>query len=271
MKPLGNATRTRLRRVALALVCILVGPIALARDLPNVAAASDLKFALDEIAAAFHDETGLAVAPTFSSSGNLYRQILQGAPFELFLSADEAFVDNLARAGRTLDAGTLYAIGRLVLFSRKDGPFDAAGDFAAGSAALADALARGAIRNFAIANPEHAPYGRAAREALQRAGLWDAIQGRLVIGENVAQAAQFAISGSADGGIFAYSHALAPEVAARGNWVPVPEEFHAPLRQRMVRLKDAGPTARAFYDYLQTETARAILVRHGFTLPEPAP
>lgn len=256
-----------LRLLSVYLGCVLLAPVALARDWPNVAAASDLKFALEEIADGFHGETGLGVALTFGSSGNFYRQIVQGAPFELFLSADETFVENLARAGLTRDHGQLYAIGRLVLFARADGPFDAE----QGMAGLAAALARGAIRNFAIANPEHAPYGRAARQALEKVGLWDAVYPRLVFGENVSQAAQFAVSGSAEGGIFAYSLALAPEVGQRGAWTLLPEELHEPLRQRMVLLRRAGSTAQAFYDYLQTDPARAVLVRYGFTLPDAAP
>jgi molybdate transport system substrate-binding protein len=133
---------------------------------------------------------------------------------------------------------------------------------------LKAAVADGRVKRFAIANPEHAPYGRAAREALQRAGVWEAIAPRLVLGENVSQAAQFATSGAAQGGIFAYSLALSPAITAKGSVVPLPAQSHAPLHQRMVLLKGAGATAQAFYAYLQQPAARALLRKHGFLLPD---
>jgi molybdate transport system substrate-binding protein len=123
------------------------------------------------------------------------------------------------------------------------------------------------VRRFAIANPEHAPYGRAAQEVLETAGLWSAIQKRLVLGENVSQAAQFATTGGADGGIFAYSLALSPAVGRLGRFVLIPEWMHRPLRQRMVLLKTAGPTAEAFYAFVRGADARRIFDRYGFVLP----
>jgi molybdate transport system substrate-binding protein len=134
-------------------------------------------------------------------------------------------------------------------------------------AGLKQAIDGNLVRRFAIANPEHAPYGRAAEQALRKLGLWDALQGKLVLGENVSQAAQFATSGSTQGGIFAYSLALAPGVAQQGQYVLLPEDLHAPLRQRMVLVKGAGETARAFYAYLQQPAARKILTQYGFVLP----
>ena len=132
---------------------------------------------------------------------------------------------------------------------------------------LRDAVARGQIRRFAIANPEHAPYGARAEEVLRHTGLWDALKGTLVLGENVSQAAQFAASGNAQGGIIAYSLALAPNVAGMGTTALLPEEWHTPLRQRMVLMHSATPAVEAFYDYLQQATARSIMRRHGFSLP----
>lgn len=231
---------------------------------PNVAAASDLQFALTEIAGAFRRDTRQDVKLTFGSSGNFRRQIAEGAPFELFLSADEAYVEALAREGRTLDGGVRYAIGRLVLFVPTGGPLKADATLADLKAAVAD----GRVKRFAIANPEHAPYGRAAREALRQAGVWEAIVPRLVLGENVSQAAQFAGSGATQGGIFAYSLALAPAVAAKGEAVLLPASMHAPLAQRMVLLKGAGATAQAFARYLQQPAARAVFRRYGFALPD---
>ncbi|MCB2004865.1 MAG: molybdate ABC transporter substrate-binding protein [Burkholderiaceae bacterium] len=242
---------------------LAAGHPAAAQTGPAVAAASDLKFALDDVAAAFRAQTGQAVRISYGSSGNFTRQIQQDAPFELFLSADEAFVFQLAQQGHTIDRGALYATGRIVLFAPTKSPLRVDPQLADLRAALSD----GRITRFAIANPEHAPYGRAAREALQSAGLWDSLQGRLVLGENVSQAAQFAVSGSTQGGIFAYSLAMAPAFASAGRHVLVPEDLHQPLRQRMVLTRKAGPVARDFYQYLQQPPARAIFKRFGFVLP----
>ena len=159
---------------------------------PVVAAAADLKFALDEVDAGFKAQGGGEVRLVFGSSGNFYRQILQGAPFGLFLSADEGFVFQLADAGKTQDRRVLYAIGRIGILVPAGAPLKADADLKG----LAQALADGQVQRFAIANPEHAPYGQRAEEALRHAGLWDALKGRLVFGENAAQAAQFALSGS---------------------------------------------------------------------------
>jgi molybdate transport system substrate-binding protein len=238
-------------------------PPAACDDAPLVAAASDLKFALEEVAARFRDDTRRDVRLVFGSSGNFYRQIEQDAPFQLFLSADEQYVFRLADAGRTVDRGALYALGRIVLFASHGSPLEVR----AGMTGLRAALRAGRVRRLAIANPEHAPYGRAAEQALRSAGLWEQARPLLVLGENVSQAAQFASGAAAQGGIFAYSLALAPELARRGRFVLLPQELHAPIRQRMVLLEGAGDTARAFYRYLQQPQARAVLQRHGFALP----
>jgi len=232
-------------------------------DVPTIAAAADLKFAVEEIAAAFSAGGKRAVKLTFGSSGNFYMQISQSAPFQMFMSADEALVFQLAEKGRTVDRGALYATGRLVLFAPHGSPLTVDPQMAG----LKAALAAGSIQRFAIANPEHAPYGRAAEQALASVGLWEAIRPRLVLGENVSQAAQFAISGSTQGGMFAYSLSFAPEIVKAGNHILVPENLHQPLRQRMVLLKGAGETARAFYTYLQQPAARSVLKRYGFVLP----
>jgi molybdate transport system substrate-binding protein len=237
---------------------------ALAAGAPiTVAAASDLKFALEALAAQYQAASGQAVRLVFGSSGNLARQIEQGAPYAIFMSADEALVRRVAAAGRTEGEGVPYAVGRLALLLPPGSPL-------ALDASLRDlraALADGRLKRLAIANPEHAPYGQRAREALQASGLWAAAEPRLALGENVAQAAQFVISGNAEAGLVAYSLALAPEVAARSRHVVLPAELHPPLVQRMVLLKGASPQARAFYDYLQGPQARALLHRYGFSLP----
>lgn len=263
----GRCLRASLRSGAIAalLACssCLALPARAAEDAPVVAAASDLRFALEDIAASFTREHGRALRLTFGSSGNFRQQIAAGAPFQLFLSADEEYVFALQREGRTLDAGALYAVGRLVLFAPRGSSVVPDADMAG----LARALDAGGVQRFALANPEHAPYGRAAREALQRRGLWDRLEGRTVLAENVSQAAQFAAGGSAQAGIFAYSLALSPAIAGRGRYVVLPETLHAPLRQRMVLMTGAGETARRFFRYLQEPAARAAFRRFGFALP----
>jgi molybdate transport system substrate-binding protein len=236
---------------------------AAAEEPPTIAAASDLQFALTEVATAFTAETGLEVKLTFGSSGNFARQIRQGAPFQMYLSADEDYGLDLAKDGFARDQGELYALGRIVVIVPHGSPLKPDGSLEDLRAALED----GRVRKFAIANPEHAPYGRRAEEALRHAGLWDAIQDRLVLGENVSQAAQFATSGSAEGGIVAYSLALSPKVAALGTFEIIPHEWHEPLRQRMVLLREAGATAERFFAFVQEPAARAIMRRYGFLLP----
>ncbi|MDB5798507.1 MAG: molybdenum transporter, periplasmic molybdate-binding protein [Paucimonas sp.] len=262
----SSASRSRRRLLAAAAATaasvLLPGP-AHAAEGPLVAAASDLKFALDEIAAAFLAETGQPLRCVYGSSGNFRRQIAGGAPFELFFSADEAYVDALVREKLTVDQGRLYALGRIAIIVPHNSTLKPAGDLSD----LRVALAAGKIRRFAIANPEHAPYGRAARQALQATGLWPLLEGKLVLGENISQAAQFAISGSTDGGIIARSLALAPAIAAGGRHALIPDALHEPLRQKMVLLAGAGDTARAFYRYVQAPKAQAVLARYGFTAP----
>lgn len=230
---------------------------------PVVAAASDLQFAVEEIAAAFKAETGMEVRLSMGSTGNFARQIREGAPFQIFMAADEQFIFDLHRDGFTRNEGDLYAVGRVVMMVPHGSTLVAAG----GLESLAAALAAGRIARFAVANPDHAPYGRRAEEALRHAGLWEAIQPYLVLGENVSQAAQFALSGNAQGGIIAYSLALAPNVRARGSFELIPEDWHRPLRQRMVLLNNAGPVAEQFHAYVNGPSAREIMRRHGFVLP----
>lgn len=230
---------------------------------PVIAAANNLQFAIEELAEAFRAETGQMVRLAMGSSGNASRQIRQGAPFELFLSADEDYVLDLARDGFTRDEGIVYAIGRLAIVTPKNSPLKADGTLQD----LAVALADGRLTRFAIANPEHAPYGQRAVEALRHKGLWQAIEPKLVYGENIAQAAQFALSGNAQGGLVAYALALTPQARQAGAYALVPQEYHSPLRQRMALTKKAGPAAERFYAYLQTPPARAIFRKYGFLLP----
>lgn len=230
---------------------------------PVIAAASDLQFALVEVADAFRKVAGKSVKLTFGSSGNFARQIRQNAPFQVFFSANEDFVKDLAKDGFMRDAGELYAVGRIVLIVPKGSPLKPDGRLADLKAALAD----GRLKKFAIANPEHAPYGARAEEALKLAGIWDAIKDKLVLGENVSQAAQFAMSGNTQGGIIAYSLALSPKIAALGTYELIPADMHKPLRQSMGLVKTAGATAEAFYTFAKSQEARAIFRQYGFVLP----
>jgi len=246
------------------LPCFVVRP-AVAADAPAIAAAADLKFALTEVAERFRSDNGQTVKLVFGSSGAFTAQIENGAPFEMLLSADEQYVFQLADKGLMRDRGALYAIGRIAFFA----PHGSSIKVDAAMTDLRTALADGRLKRFAIANPEHAPYGRAARAALRHAGLWPAVEPRLVLGENAGQAMQFASSGSSQGGIVPLSLSRAPGLAKLGTFALLPAEWHAdePLRQRMALTRKAGPTAEAFFRYLQQPVAREILVRYGFVLP----
>jgi len=247
---------------AIAFVAVPAGNAAAQRP-PTIAAAADLNAALPDIVDAFTKETGDRVEVVFGSSGVLTRQIRDGAPFDMFLSADENFVFQLADAGVTRDRGMLYAIGHIVLFAPPGSPLVPS----EGLEGLGRLLKAGRVTRFAIANPEVAPYGRAAEAALRASGLWDAIEPRLVRGDNVSQAAQFATTGNAVGGIIAGSLASAPNMRDRGTYAVIPDTLHPPLRQRMVLLTRAGPVAERFYTFMQGATARGILERFGFGMP----
>jgi molybdate transport system substrate-binding protein len=247
----------------LAVLC-LAAPLLANAAVPIVAAASDLKFALEEVAAAFQQDSGQSVTLNFGSSGNFVTQIRNGAPFTLFLSADEEYVNSLKSEGLTKGDGALYAEGHIVLMVPRDSDMPVDGELKG----LAAYLKAGKISRFAIASPEHAPYGKRAEEALRHAGLWEAIKSKLVLGENVSQAAQFAVGGSTQGGIVALSLAKAPQMSSLARYALISVEWHRPLRQRMVLLKNADAATEAFYRYLQQPSARDILSRYGFLPPE---
>ena len=248
-----------------ALLWSVISSVLAAQPVPTLAAASDLKFAVEEVAAQFEKETGHQLRLIFGSSGNFYSQMLQGAPFQMFMSADEDFVFKLADANKTIDRGRIYALGRIGIIVPHGSALKADPDLKDVAAALND----GRLQKFAIANPEHAPYGARAKEALQSAGVWSAIEAKLVLGENISQTAQFATSGSTQGGIIALSLAKSPSIAKLGEFALIPESMHKPLRQRMVLLKNAPPALRAFYQYLGSPAAQTIMVRYGFAMPKP--
>jgi molybdate transport system substrate-binding protein len=258
---------------ALALIAALVmlvgcGPAPGATEPPTtvtIAAAADLRFAVDEIIVAYRaDHPAVEVVPTYGSSGNFYSQIENGAPFDLYFSADIDYPRRLEAAGMAAEGSTrLYAVGRIVVWVRTDSPIDV-------DALGLDAVTEPSVGKVSIANPEHAPYGRAAVAALQRAGIYEQVENRLVLGENVSQAAQFIESGAADIGIIAYSLALAPTIASEGRFFLIPEGAHPAIEQGVVILDRATDPSAAtdFLDYVLGPEGRTILVRYGFVVPE---
>lgn len=266
MSAFDPARRRVVRCVGAAALSVLVPARARADAAPLAAAASSVRFALDEIVAVFERASGSKVRVSYGSSGNLYRQIQQKAPFEVFLSADEGYVSKLAAAGLTIDGGAVYAVGQLALAARVGSPLTVDG----GLEGLRRALAEGRVTRFAIANPRFAPYGQRAEEALRGAGLWDAVQPHLAFAETVAQAAQFVLSEATDGGLIAMSHAVLPQMAGRMAFAPVDPAAYTPLRQRQALLTGAGDAARAFYDFVLSDAAADVFRRNGFAIPDRA-
>jgi molybdate transport system substrate-binding protein len=228
----------------------------------TVAAASDLTYAMNEISANFQKETGCVIRLSLGSSGNFLTQIENGAPFDVFFSADIAYPKKLESEGLAAPGSTyLYAVGKIVLWTRDDPHLDVSKDFAL--------LRDPAVKKIAIANPEHAPYGRAAEEALRKTGLYEAVKDRLVLGENISQAAQFVESGNAQVGIIALSLAVSPEMKDKGQYWIIPEKLHAPIEQGAVVVRSAANPqgARQFLDYIKRPATVALLERYGFVLP----
>lgn len=255
--------RGTLRMLGLFLLLVVQAllPAAQAGERITVAAAADLKFAMDEIVADFRSaRPDDAVEVVYGSSGKFATQIRQGAPFDLYFSADIAYPRALEAEGLALGPTRPYAVGRIVLWSRTRD---------AGALRLQD-LADPALGRIAIANPRHAPYGKRAEEALRAAGVWDAVQPRLVQGENIAQTAQFVQTGNATVGIIALSLALNPALAGQGGYHLIDAVLHAPLEQGFIltRKAEGKALATAFADYIGSAAARAVLVRYGFELPE---
>ncbi len=260
-----NTTRRSL--LLLALYLSVAGLLTGCQAAPvtlTVSAASDLTVAFAEIARQFEAETGTKIVFNFGSSGQLAQQIEQGAPVDVFAAADASFVETLERQGLILpDTRRLYARGRIVLWTRADSPL---------ALGRIEDLARPAVRRVAIANPDHAPYGIVAREALQTAGVWEATQPKLVLGENVRQALQYAETGNVDAAIVALSLvAAATPGSTTGRWTLVPQDLHRPLDQALAVIKGTThePQARAFADFVTGARGQAILRTYGFERPGP--
>ena len=252
-------TRRTIILTALAACVLCVLPVLPARaSAPGIAVASNFQRPARALARAFEVSSGQRIALSFGSTGRHYAQILHGAPFAAFLAADAKRPRKLEAAGKIVPGSRFtYAIGRLVLFSPRPGYVDAQGAI----------LKNGTFKRLAIANPRLAPYGRAAKETLQKLGLWEALAPRLVRGENIGQTYQFIISGAAELGFAAASQAARPGAPAKGSLWRVPENLHAPIIQQAVLLRD-DKTARAFLAFLRSPRGRAIIASYGYATPK---
>lgn len=247
-------------RVLSLLVLLLAWAVPAQAAELTVAAAANLRHVLEELVTALRAERpGIVVQVSYGASGNFHAQLTQGAPYDVFLSADTLYPQRLAEAGLALDDGPfVYATGRLALWVPAGSPLPVAQQ---GLAVLADP----SVRRIAIANPRHAPYGAAAVAALEAAGLYESTASRLVSGENVSQAAQFVASGAAQAGFVALSLALSPPLSGGSHYL-LPADSHPPLEQGGVILRRARDpaAARALRDFLRSERGRAILGRYGY-------
>jgi molybdate transport system substrate-binding protein len=252
-----------LRFAITILFCCAVLPRAHADEI-TVAAAADLNYALQDLAKHYNASTGTQAKLSFGSSGNLFSQIQNGAPFDLFFSADSDYPKKLADAG-LVDAASVrvYAVGHLVLWVPKNSPLDP-------QTLKMDLLTNAAVQRIAIANPQHAPYGRAAVAALEHFGLKDKLASRLVMGENISQAAQFVQSGNAQAGLIALSLALSPATKDTGKYWELPSGSYPELKQSAAILSASKHKAAAqgFLNYVTSPEGRAILQQYGFRTPE---
>lgn len=250
------------RVLLLTLVMALPTARAMRAQEIRVAAAADLKFAMQDVAAQFEKQSGTKVAVTYGSSGNFFSQLQNGAPFDLFFSADIDYPRKLESTGMA-EPGTLYeyAVGRIAIWTPADAKVDVARQ---GWKTLLDAN----VQKIAIANPEHAPYGRAAVVALQKAGIYEQVKAKLVYGENISQAAQFVQSGNAQAGIVAMALAVSPGMKGGKRW-EIPVDMHPRIEQAAIVLKSAKnkDAARGFLEFVKSEAGRATLARYGFTFP----
>ena len=229
----------------------------------TVAAAADLNYALKDLAARFESKTGNKVTVSFGASGNLYSQIQSGAPFDLFFSADEEYPKKLAGAGMA-DASSLrtYALGHLVLWVPNESSLDP-------EKLQMELLTQPAVTRIAIANPEHAPYGRAAMAAIDHYGLKSKVSGKLVFGENISQAAQFVQSGNAQAGLIALSLAKSPAMQTAGRFWMLPSDSYPEMKQAVIIVSASQhkKATQAFLDFVLSEEGAAVLQKYGLTPP----
>jgi molybdate transport system substrate-binding protein len=265
--------RFLLRQLSLIFAVVIGLPSSAYAEKIVIAAASDLKFAMDEVVQSFK-KTGATSTSTstsasddvvevvYGSSGNFFTQIQQGAPYDLFFSADIALPQALFKNGFAASEVTPYGVGRLVLWSTKHDK----------TSLSVENLSQSRFVKIAIANPAHAPYGKRAEEALRSAKVWDAVQSKLVLGDNITQAALYAQTGNADVGLIALSLALNPRLASKGVYTIVPEQMHQPISQGFVITKRAenNPLAARFGRFMAQPETLKIMKSHGFSAPEPS-
>lgn len=248
------------RTRTLLVICATVLSFAAHAEKLTIAAAADLKFAMDDLAATYRKANpGDEVDVIFGSSGKFHTQIQQGAPYDMFFSADIGFPRELVASGLAASDVKPYAVGRIVLWS---------GSLDATKMTLAS-LTDPKITRIAIANPKHAPYGKRAEEALKAAGLWEKVEPKLVYGENIAQTAQYVQTGNAQVGVIALSLAVNAELASKGGYWMIPDNLHQPLEQGFVITKRAegNAAAKRFADYMGAKPARTVMAKYGFVLP----
>ena len=247
--------------MACGLILSIAGLRTASAEPPLIAAAASLRAAMPTLISTFQEAGGRSVRTSFGASGTLARQIAQGAPFDVFLSANETFVFDLAEAGHVPDPGHIYALGRLVLIS----PIDGDVKIDERLEGVRTGLVAGTLTQFAMANPSHAPYGQAAEQVLIRSDLWEMTEPFRVTGENVAQAAQFALAGPGHVGLVAASTAKTPALRGTIRVATLSPALHDPIRHRMVLIDRRNQKARAFYDFLQTDEAKAVFEMFGFS------
>jgi molybdate transport system substrate-binding protein len=244
-------------------VCLFILASYAAGQEITVAAAADMNTVLPELAARYTKQTGHVVKVSFGSSGNLTNQIRNGAPFDVFFSADEEYPKQLVVDGLAVENSLYrYAVGRLVLWVLSESTLDLR---RLGMRALLDP----SVKKCALANPQHAPYGRAAEAALKHFGIYDQVAAKFVLGENVAQAAQFVESGNAQAGLIALSHALVPAMKNKGRYWTVPLDSYPTLNQAAVVLSRSKSqvAARKFLEFVRAPEATSLLEEYGFSLP----
>jgi molybdate transport system substrate-binding protein len=251
-------------KLILLLMAAFVSHLCRAQEL-NVAAAADLQFAMQDITARFQKETGKMVSPTYGSSGNFFQQIQNGAPFDVFFSANLDYAKKLEDAGLTVP-GTYYAYakGKLVIWV----PNESKIDLNSGLKALLDP----SVKKIAVANPEHAPYGKAAVAALEKENIYEKAKDKLVLGENISQAASFVVSGAADIGIVALSLALSPNMQGKGRYADIPVADYPPIEQACVILKSSKnqEEAKEFVSFVKTPAITNVLKLYGFEVGTPS-
>ncbi|MDP3089362.1 MAG: molybdate ABC transporter substrate-binding protein [Nitrospira sp.] len=251
-----------IRFILTVILCIGAGVNGVFAEEITIAAASDLNFAMKDLVAEYEKIAGHQVKLSLGSSGNFYAQIQNGAPFDLYFSADIGYPRKLEEAGLTV-SGSLYryAVGRIVLWAGTASRLDVSKGL--------DVLREPGIKKIAIANPKHAPYGRAAVAAMESSRVYESVREKLILGENISQAAQFIESGACEIGIIALSLALSPAMSGKGAYWEIPVEAYPPLEQGAVILKQSRnqEAARRFLEFLKGPQGQDIMRRYGFLLP----